>query len=241
MSALAPVGTHPASPRDVVALQYSNRNRMLGVPLYILGGVVLLTVAISLAVLRAGGDLDDADFNASVLYSVLGYTVAIGVQNVSSSFPFALALGSTRRTFVLGNLLTSAAQAVLVAAAAVVLLGIEVVTHGWFIGARALSPVLLGGGNPVLLGGVMLLAPLTALSVGGVFGSSYVRFGARGPLLVGVGIGVAVVLLLLLLVPRAAAVAAAFRPEWLAVGGSAVIGLSTIGQYLLLRRASVRG
>ena len=240
MTALATAATRPASPGDVLALQYGNRNRMLGVPLYILGGVVLLTVAISLAVLRAGGDLDDADFNASVLYSVLGYTVAIGVQNVSSSFPFALALGSTRRTFVLGNLLTSAAQAVLVAAAAVVLLGIELLTHGWFIGAKALSPVPLGAGNPLLLGGVMLLATLTALSVGGVFGSSYVRFGARGPLVVSLGIAVAVVLLLLLLVRQGAAIASAFRPWWLAVGGAAVIGLSTIGQYLFLRRASVR-
>ena len=239
MTATAPA-VRPASPGDVVALQYSNRNRMLGVPLYILGGVVLLTVAISLAVVRAGGDLDDADFNASVLYSVLGYTVAIGVQNVSGSFPFALALGSTRRTFVLGNLLTSAAQALLVAAAAVVLLGIEVVTRGWFIGAKALSPVLLGAGNPVVLGGVMLLATLTALSVGGAFGSSYVRFGARGPLLVSLGIAVAVVVLLLLLVPQAAPITAAFRPWWLAAAGTAVIGLSTIGQYCFLRRASVR-
>jgi hypothetical protein len=240
MTALAGTGRRPASPRDVLALQYGNPNRMVGVPLYILGGVVLLTVAISLAIVRAGGDLGDADFNASVLYSVLGYTVAIGVQNVSSSFPFALALGSTRSTFVLGNLATSAVQAVLVAGTAVVLLGVEVVTRGWFIGARALSPALLGGGDPVVLGGIMLLATLTALSVGGAFGSSYVRFGARGPLIVAIGIAVAVVLLLLLLVPQAAAVASAFRPRWLVVGGAAVIGLSTVAQYLFLRRASVR-
>lgn len=238
MTALA--APRAASPADVVALQYSNRNRMIGVPLYILGAVVLLTVAISITILRAGGDLDGADFNASVLYSVLGYTVAIGVQNVASSFPFALALGSTRRTFVLGNLLTSAVQAVLVAVAAVVLLGLETVTGGWFIGARALSSVLLGDGDPVLLGGVMLLAILTALAAGGAFGSAYVRFGARGPLVLSLGLAVVVVLLLLLLVPQAAAVAAAARPWWLAVGGAVVIGASTVGQYLFLRRASVR-
>lgn len=240
MTALAPTATRPASPRDVVALQYGNPNRMVGVPLAVLGGVVLLTVATTLAILRAGGDVKDADFNASVLYSMLGYSVAIGVQNVASSFPFALALGSTRSTFVLGNLLTSAVQALLVAAASVVLLGIEVATRGWFIGARALSPVPLGAGNPVVLGGVMLLATLTALSVGGVFGSSYVRFGGRGPLVVSVGIAVVLVLLLLLLVPRAAALSTAFQPWWLAAVGAAVIGLSAVGQYLFLRRASVR-
>lgn len=230
----------PAALTDVVALQYSNRNRMIGVPLYILSGVVLLTVAISLAILRAGGDLDGSDFNASVLYSVLGYTVAVGVQNVSSSFPFALALGSTRRTFVLGNLTTSAVQALLVALTAVVLLGLETLTGGWFLGARALGTTLLGAGNPVVLGGIMLLAVLTALSVGGVAGSAWVRYGARGPLVLTLGVALVLVVLLLVLVPQAAAVAAAARPWWLAVGGAAVIGAATVGQYLFLRRASVR-
>jgi hypothetical protein len=238
MSAV-PAG-RPASPADVVALQYANRHRMIGVPLYIMGAVVLLTVVIGVAILRAGGAMDSTDFNASVLYSVLGYSVALGVQNVSSSFPFALALGATRHTFVLGNLLTSAVQALLVALAAVVLLLVETATAGWFIGARALSSALLGGGNPVLLGGVMLLAILTALSIGGAFGSSYVRFGPRGPLAVTAGVAVLIVLLLLLLVPQAPAIADAARPWWIAVGGAVLIGLSTIGQYLFLRRASVR-
>jgi hypothetical protein len=240
MSTVPATAPRPASPADVVALQYTNRNRMIGVPVYILGAVVLLTVAISIAILRAGGSLEDADFNASILYSVLGYTVAIGVQNVSSSFPFALALGATRHNFVLGNLLTAATQSLLVAVVGVVLLGLETVTGGWFIGAKAVSSVLLGSGNPVLLGGTMLLAVLTALSVGGAFGSSYVRLGAKGPLLLSIGIAAVIVALLLVLIPQAVAVADAFEPWWLAVAGSVVIGLSTVGQYLFLRRASVR-
>jgi hypothetical protein len=230
----------PASPVDVVALQYTNRNRMIGVPVYILGGVVLLSVVISIAILRAGGTLKGADYNASVLYSVLGYTVAIGVQNVTSSFPFALALGATRHTFVLGNLLTSAVQSLLVAAVGLVLLGLETVTGGWFIGAKALSSVLLGSGNPLLLGGTMLLAVLTALSVGGAFGSSYIRLGAAGPLALSIGTAAVIVILLFLVIPQAPAIVDAAQPWWLAVGASVVVGLSTVGQYLFLRRASVR-
>src|SRR6187402_480624 len=173
MSAVVPTTARPASPADVIALQYGNPNRMVGIPLSILGAVVLLTIAISIVILRAGGNLEDANYNASVLYSVLGYTVAIGVQNVSTSFPFALALGSTRRTFVLGNLLTSRAQGLLVAIASVLLLGLESATGGWFIGAKAMSSVLLGAGNPFVLGGVMLLAILAALSAGGAFGAAW--------------------------------------------------------------------
>ncbi|WP_375388760.1 hypothetical protein [uncultured Amnibacterium sp.] len=240
MSAAAPVTARPASPVDVVALQYANRNRMLGIPLLILGVVVVLSVAISIAVLRAGGTLKGSDSNASILWSVLGYTVAIGVQTTATSFPFALALGSTRRTFVLGALLTSVVQAAVVSAAAVVLLGLELVTGGWFIGARVVSSVLLGGGNPLLLAGVMFLSVLTALAVGGVFGAAWVRFGAAGPAALGLGGVAAVVLAILLLGPRLVELSGAFQPWRLAVAGAVVIGLSIVGQYLLLRRASVR-
>lgn len=232
--------TRPAHPTDVVRLQYARPQRMIGIPLTIIGAVILLSVAVTIIVLRAGGDPKEANFNASVLYSVLGYTVAIGVQNVSTSFPLTLALGSTRRTFVLGNLLTSAVQAVLVALVSVVLLGLELLTGGWFVGARALSSPLLGAGNPLVLGGAMLLAVLTALTVGGVFGASWTRFGARGPLVLSLLIAVAVVLLLIVLVPNAGAVVTAFRTWWIPAGASVVIALAVIGQYLLLRRASVR-
>ena len=237
---MSAITTRPAAPADVVRLQYGNANRMIGVPLYILGAVVVLSVAISLVVLRAGGTLKDADFNASVLYSLLGYTVAIGVQNVTTTFPFALALGSTRRTFVLGNLMTSLVQAVLVAVASVVLLGLELVTGGWFLGVRAMAAAPLGDGNPAVLAGVMLLAMLGALSAGGVFGASWVRFGARGPLVLSLGIAVVVVLLLIVLMPQAGAIAGAAQPWWIAVGGAVEIGLAVVGQYLLLHRASVR-
>jgi hypothetical protein len=240
MSAVLTRTARPASPADVVALQYGNPNRMIGVPLYILSAVILLSIAISVIILRSGGTLEGSDYNASVLYSVLGYTVAIGVQNVSTSFPFSLALGSTRRTFVLGNLITSLAQGLLVSIASVVLLGLELATGGWFIGAKVMSSVLLGAGNPLVLGGVMLLAMLCALSAGGVFGAAWVRFGARGPLVLSLGITATVVLLLLLLLPQAPAIAAAAQPWWVAAAGAIEIGLAVVAQYLFLRRASVR-
>jgi hypothetical protein len=240
MSAIATTHDRPVSATDVVRLQFANPNRTLAVPLYILGGVVLLTVAISIAILRAGGTLDGADFNASVLWSVTGYTVAIGVQNVSASFPFALALGSTRRAFVLGNLASAFAQAAVVAVVAVLLLGLEHLTGGWFIGARALGTELLGDGNPAVLGGLMLLTVLTALSVGGVFAAAWVRFGARGPLVLTLALAALGVLVLLLLLPQLTTFFAGFEPWWLAAAGAALIGLSLVGQYLFLRRAGIR-
>jgi hypothetical protein len=235
------ITARPARPVDVVALQYGRPNRMVGVPLYILGAVVVITVLISVAVLRADGHLDRTNGNGSILWSVLGYTVAIGVQNVATSFPFALALGSTRRTFVLGNLLTAAAQSVLVAAAAAVLLGLETVSGGWFVDAHVLDVDGLGGGNPLLLAASMFLGVLLALSVGGLFGAAWIRFGARGPVLL--SLGIAVVLVALLLIGAGvsvAVVAAAAQPWWPVASAVVVVALALVGQYLFLRRASVR-
>jgi hypothetical protein len=236
----AAIVSRPSTPAAVVRLQYGNPNRVIGVPLIILGAVVVLTVLISLAILRAGGTLDGADYNGAVLWSIVGYMIAVGVQSVSTCFPFALALGSTRRTFALGNLLASLTQALVVAAAAVVLLGLELVTGGWFIGAKVLSSNLLGAGNGLVLAGAMLLTVLTSLTVGGVFAAAWVRFGSLGPLSLAIGLVLVAVLLLLLLLPSGEAVAAAAAPWWIAVAGAVVIGLSTLGQYLFLRRASVR-
>lgn len=240
MTAVAPVGPRATAPADVIVLQYANPYRALGIPLIILGGVVTLNVLIAVAVVRAGGDLSGSEYNGSALWSVLGYAVAVGVQNVGSSFPLALALGSTRRTFVLGNLLSSAIQALLVATAAIVLLVIETSTDGWFIGLRLLRSPLLGDGDALVLGGTMLLGVLTALAVGGVFGASWVRFGARGPLLLTAGVLAGGIVLLLLTLPDARAVADAARPWWPAAACAVVIAAALPGQYLFLRRASVR-
>ena len=240
MSAVASVRTRPASPIDVVALQYSNRNRMIGIPLYILGAVILLSVAISIAILRAGGSLDGSDYNASVLWSVLGYMVAIGVQTTATSFPFALALGSTRRSFVLGALLTAAAQAVLITVAAEILLALELLTDGWFVGARVVTSVLLGDGDPLLLAGVMFLAILTALTVGGVFGAAWVRYGALGPVLLSLGVVIVGVVAVLAFGSSLVSFASLFAPSWIGWIGAVVIGLAVVGQYVFLRRASVR-
>lgn len=231
---------HPVSPVDVLALQYGNPRRMIGVPLLILGGVVVITVVVSVAVLRAGGTVAGAQGNGSILWSVLGYTVALGVQNVATSFPFSLALGSSRRAFVLGNLLTAAAQALLVAIAGVALLGLEVLTDGWFIGVHVLRSGLTGDGDPLVLGGAMLLGVLMAMSIGGVFAAAWVRFGARGPIGLAVGGSALLVAVLLILAPFAASVRPvvdAIQPWWVAVLLTAV---ALVCQYLFLRRASVR-
>jgi hypothetical protein len=173
--------TRAASPADVVRLQYAVPTRMLVVPLVILGAVVVVMTAVTAAVVHSGGTAKDLDYNGAVIWSLFGFIAAVGVQAVSVTFPLALALGTTRRTFTLGLLATAVAESAVLTAAALLLLGIERLTGGWFVGARVLSDSTLGGGNPLLLVAVMFGSSLTALAVGGLYGASWVRVGRSGP------------------------------------------------------------
>ena len=232
--------SRPASPADVVALQYTVPARLVTIPLAILAGVVLVMTAVTLIVVLSGGRAAAVGGNGAVIWSLFGFIVAVGVQAVAVSFPLALAFGSTRRTFTVGTLATIGAEAVLLTVASLVLLGLEVLTGGWFVGARVLADSTLGGGDPFVLTAVMFLATLSALAVGGLFGAAWVRFGASGPLLLGAAIAAALVLVLLALAPQLVAVAAVFEPWWLAVAAGVVVAVATAGQYGMLRRASVR-
>ena len=49
----------PASPADVVALQYANPTRMVAIPVGILLAVVVVMTAVTVAVVRAGGRAAD--------------------------------------------------------------------------------------------------------------------------------------------------------------------------------------
>lgn len=232
--------TRPASPADVVVLQYAVPTRMVTIPIGILVVVVLVMTAVTLTVVRGGGSGEDLAQNGAVVWSLFGFVVAVGVQSVSATFPIALALGTTRRTFTLGTLVTAVAESVLLAAAALLLLGLERLTGGWFVGARVLSDDTLGGGDPLLLVAVMAGCSFTALSVGALYGAAWVRFGARGPATLGIATGVLLAALLLVALPAVPAVAAALGAWALVLTGAVVVAVSVAGELVLLRRAGVR-
>jgi hypothetical protein len=238
MTTASPIA-RPTGPLDVIALQYANPTRLVTVPLAILGAVVVVTSAVTV-VLRQTGAAGELQSNGTVIWSLFGFIVAVGVQAVAVVFPLALALGSTRRTFTAGVLITAVVEAALLTASALLLLGLELLSGGWFVGARVLGDATLGSGNALVLVAVMFLASLSAIASGAVFGAAWVRFGALGPLVLGAALAAAAVLALLLLAPASGALGAAFAPWWLAVAAIVVVTASIAGTHLLLRRAAVR-
>jgi len=227
-------------------LHFVKRNTVILTPLLILLSVVVVTVLISLTLQRVGIDPADPNYplqarnNAGVLWALGGFVVALGVQSVATTFPFAMALGADRRGFTVGTLLSHVVMAAGLAAVISLLLLVELATDHWLINAYALDAYLLGGGNPLLAFLISFLAIWLLQSVGAAFGAGWLRYGVRGPMFIGLIAGLVLVLILLAIAPQIPAIIEAFQPWWLIIAAAIIILIGVLGQYLFLRRATTR-
>jgi hypothetical protein len=227
-------------------LHLNKREVTFVVPLYITAVVAVVSVLISFLFWRSGSIPGTADWvsgsqaNPGILYALAGFLVYLGVQSVATTFPFALTLGATRRGFAGGTVLWAVLVSAYLAAVFAVLMTIEVATGHWFSDLYVFDVYVLGAGDLGRLLPVVFLGALTMLTLGGVFGAAWLRFGARGPQLIGVSLGLVLVLALIVLIPSAADIFSAFQLWWLAVAALVVISLSSIGTWRLLRTAIVR-
>lgn len=217
------------------------------VPVIILGIVMVVSIIIALAIQRSMGlepsspeYIEGARWNQSIMWALPGFLVYYGVQAVATTYPFGLALGATRRDFILGTFLANALQSAYVAALMLVLLGLEIVTGHWFFGVYVLDVNLVGAGNPFVLGAAAFVGTLFCLTVGGVFGAVWVRFGPKGPAVMGLAIGLVLALTLLIIAPRLGEIFAAMTGGILALGAAVATAIALVGTWFAMRRASVR-
>lgn len=229
-----------------VKLHLNLREYTFVIPLTITGMVAVISVLISFIFMRSGslpgteGWIQGSQSNPGIIYALAGFFIANGVMSVSTSFPFALALGSTRRAFVTGTLLWNAFTAAYIAAILAILAAVEVATGHWFSGFYIFDVNVLGAGDTGRLLTIVFLGTLTALTIGGVFGAAWTRFGARGPQLTAVGVVVVLASAAIVIVPEAARISAAFEMWWLAAAAGVIILLAAVGSWMLLRSAIVR-
>jgi hypothetical protein len=244
-SAPAPVRSG-ASPLTVFRLHYAKRVMMFGVPLYILLGVLAFSAIISLVFWRAGSAIGSEEWitgsrnNQGMIWAFIGFMVYMGVQSVATTFPLGLSLGSTRRSFTLGTLLSHVALAAYLAAITAAVFLLEIATDHWFVGFYLTDVYILGAGDLGLLLAIQFLTVLTSLSVGAAFAAVWVRFGNRGTTLMSLGLGILLAAALVIVVPYAEQIAEAFQLWWLAIAALGIIALSALAEYACLRRASVR-
>ena len=230
----------------VTKLHLNKLGTFAATPLFILAIVMVVSIIINLAIQRAGVSAADPDYakyargNQAIAWSLPGFLIYYGVQAVSTTYPFALALGTTRRNFILGTFLANALQAAYVSLVLLALLGLELATGHWFSSAYVLDTYVLGSGNPWTLLATAFLGVLGCLTVGGVFGAIWVRFGPRGPALLGLALGLALAVTLLLAAPHLAEIVEAITGASLALAAVIIMVISLVATWLAMRRASVR-
>lgn len=230
----------------VTRLHLNKLSSFLVAPLGIVGAVMIVSIIIALAIQRSGGGTDMASYvegarwNSGIVWSLPGFLIYYGVQSMATTYPFGLALGSTRRDFILGTMLANILQAAYIAILLVVLLGIELVTNHWFMSVYVLDVYALGAGNAWVLFVSVFLGVLFCLTIGGFFGAIWVRFGSKGPALVGISIGVVLALALLILAPHLEELFSAITTQGLALSALSIVVVALGCTWLAMRRASVR-
>lgn len=230
----------------VARLQANKPDLTFFVPLVIIVVVMVISAIIVLAIQRAGGDPSSADYihgarmNSAMVWSLPGFLVYLGVQAVSTTFPYAIALGTTRRSFVAGTALANLVQSAYVALVMLALLGIELATNHWFFNMYVLDVYMLGAGNPWQLLITAFLGTFTLLSIGGVFGAVWVRYGSKGPTLLGLTVGLVLAVAILIMVPYFGEIFAAITGAKLALTGVVIALIALLGTWVCMRRAAVR-
>lgn len=231
---------------NVTRLQMNKPDVTFLVPAVIVVLVLVVTMLIAFALQRGGLDPAAADYadgarmNMGMVWSLPGFLIYLGVQAVATTFPFALALGATRRAHVLGTALANVITAVYVALIMVALLGIELATGHWFYGVYALDVHALGAGNPLILFVTAFLGTFVSLSIGGVFGAVWVKFGSKGPTVLGILLALIVAVLVLIYAPQFGEIIAGITGLRVALVSIGVAIIAILGTWFAMRRTSVR-
>ncbi len=113
---------------NVIRMQLVNRETFIWIPLIVLGGAFLLTLAIYAILI--GSDVT-GPFYGGGAQAPMWYFAVVGAQALTLTFPFSQAMSVTRREFYLGTLLTAMLTAGLLAVVMVIGGFIEDATGGW--------------------------------------------------------------------------------------------------------------
>ncbi len=230
----------------VTRLHYIKRLISLGVPAIIFTLVVVVSVLIALIMQRVGVDVTSPEWkdgfqnNGGAVWSYPGFLVYLGVQAIASTFPFGMALGTTRRAYALGTALYFLSLSLYMMVLGLVLLGLENLTDGWFVSAYVFNVTLLGSGNMATLALMLFSISFASLSVGGVFGALFVKAGTKGPFMLSMALILALAVVLLIFAPQLGAFFSSLTFGRVAAGLVVIGGVAVVGQYVGLRSAIVR-
>lgn len=113
---------------NVVRMQLVNRQTYIWVPLTVLAGALVISLAVYGIIASSGVETDMFGGGAQ---APLWYFAVVGAQAMTLTFPFSQAMSVTRREFYLGTLLSAGLTGAILAIVFVIGGLIEQATNGW--------------------------------------------------------------------------------------------------------------
>lgn len=156
----------------VALVHLSAVGSVLVTPVALIG--ILTASAVGLAYFARGIEAEPGPLTALLPLLTSGpliiiiYSVTVGAQAITRTFPFALGIGVTRREYVQGTVLAFSCLAIAYSTVIAAGSAIEVATDGWGITLTVLSSAVLGGGEnqwPVLVTLLLSGATVAAISL----------------------------------------------------------------------------
>jgi len=117
----------------VARMQLINKATFIGIPLMILGASFLFTLSIWWLVRRNGGD---GELYGGGAQAPMWYFLALGIQALTVTFPFSMAMSISRRTFYLGTVALFSVCALILSVFYYLMGLLEVATGGWGTGGQ---------------------------------------------------------------------------------------------------------
>lgn len=221
---------------NVVRMQLINKYTYVWIPLIVLGGAFLVSLALY-AIIPGDGEKVGGGAQAP-----LWYFLVVGVQALTLTFPFSQAMSVTRREFFLGTYLTAAITAAILAVVFVIGGFIEKATDGWGLNGWVFHLDWIWQSGPLGAFVFYFLLAMLFFSMGFWSATIYKRFGTLW--LTVTLVGIALVLVgVLWLIGRTDSWGTVFT--WIASQGSlglalwslVLIGLLAVTSFIPLRRA----
>ncbi|QAY59769.1 hypothetical protein ET475_07050 [Microbacterium protaetiae] len=210
---------------NVVRMQLINRMTFGWIPLLILGGVFVFSMAIWLMIPYGGPKYSGG------AQALIWYLFAVGLQSLTLTFPFSQAMSVTRREFFFGTYLTAAMSAALLAV--IFTLGgmLEEATNGWGLNGWMFYTDWTWTAGPLGAALSVFAAAMFTFTAGFWGATVFKRFGGIGLTIILVGIG-AVLVVGLWIVGRLNAWVAVFG--WIAGAGVVPLSLLLLGVMAVL-------
>lgn len=232
-----PESTAAARTWRVVRMQLINRQTFIWVPLIILVGSFLLSLAVFALIPFDGPKYGGAS------QAPLWYFFAVGIQALTLSFPFSQAMSVTRRAFFLGTLLTAAITSAILGIVFVVGGILEDLTNGWGVNGYYFRLDWVWQESPAVAGLLYFTTAMLLFLVGFAGATIHKRFGVTAVAIAGIAAAVLAVAAIALLTwtdswATAWNAVASQGPLVLTLWIALVAAVLAVVSWLVLRRAT---